>query len=232
MTDVLYRLEGVEKRYRKAKGVETTVLRNVSLTVHRHEYLCIAGPSGGGKSTLLNLLGGLDSPTHGHIYFEGQPFRGRAQVQTRRERIGFVFQSFHLLPNRSVLENVAMGSLLAGGRGSAARKDALGWLENLGLRDRASEYPSVLSGGEQQRVAIARAMVKRPAVLLADEPTGSLDAQNRAEVLDRISTINRDYGTTVIVITHAPDEIMRYAGRQVRVDGTVLEPSEIQHAAS
>jgi putative ABC transport system ATP-binding protein len=179
---------------------EVHALRGVDLEVRAGEFIVLLGPSGSGKSTLLNLLGGLDTPTAGSISFQQKDF-SRADEATltryRREHVGFVFQFYNLIPSLTARENVALVTDIAASPMSAA--EALAWV---GLAERLDHFPSQLSGGEQQRVAIARAIAKRPDVLLCDEPTGALDYETGKLVLEVISKINAELGTTAMVITH------------------------------
>ena len=200
-------------------------LRAVELEVQSGEHLAIVGPSGSGKSTLLNVLGLLDRPSCGRYSIEGADTTVMDEQRrsfVRASRIGFVFQSFHLLADRTIEENVAMAMLYNRVPRRLRRERVLEILEQVGLGHRVGFTPSTLSGGERQRVAIARAIVNRPAVLLCDEPTGNLDSSNASTVLDLLVEINQQ-GSTVVVITHDPD-VARRAGRvRVMRDG-VLAP--------
>jgi putative ABC transport system ATP-binding protein len=192
---------------------QVVALEDVSLAIAPGEYVAIMGPSGCGKSTLLNLLGALDRPDSGEVSFEGVPLsRLRSLVRLRSRKIGFVFQSFYLLPTLTAIENVQVpmfgGPLSASGRAHKARK----LLESVGMIHRAKHTPSRLSVGERQRVALARALANDPVVLLADEPTGNLDSRAAAEVLDLFSSLNRDRGLTLVVVTHSP-EVAQRCGR-------------------
>jgi putative ABC transport system ATP-binding protein len=184
-------------------GREVNVLTDVSLDVPAGQFLAIAGPSGSGKSTLLGLLAGLDRPTAGRIEVAGVELTALdedALARFRRDRIGYVFQSFHLLPTLTARENVAVPLELAGEDEAAARAGAL--LEEVGLADRAHHYPVQLSGGEQQRVAVARAVARRPALLLADEPTGNLDSATGKQIIELLVGLNRKLGSTLVLVTH------------------------------
>jgi ABC-type lipoprotein export system ATPase subunit len=202
--------EHLRKVYPDGKVV---ALENVSLAILPGEHVAVMGPSGCGKSTLLNLLGALDRPDSGEVFFEGVPLsRQRSLARLRSQKVGFVFQSFHLLPTLTALENVQVpmfgGPLSASGRAKKARE----LLETVGMFHRAKHTPSRLSVGERQRVALARALANDPVVLLADEPTGNLDSRSTAEVLDLFSSLNRDRGLTLVVVTHSP-EVARRCGR-------------------
>jgi putative ABC transport system ATP-binding protein len=184
-------------------GREVNVLTDVSLDVPAGQFLAIAGPSGSGKSTLLGLIAGLDQPTAGRIEVAGVEITGLDEdglARFRRDRIGYVFQSFHLLPTLTAAENVAVPLELAGETDAAARAAAL--LAEVGLAERAHHYPVQLSGGEQQRVAVARAMARRPALLLADEPTGNLDSATGKQIIELLVGMNRRLGRTLVLVTH------------------------------
>ena len=200
-----------------------TILDDVSLRIASGEVVAVVGPSGSGKSTLLALLAGLDRPTEGSVLIDGaalEPLSEDRLAILRRRTIGFVFQSFHLLPNLTAHENVMLPIEL-GGNGNA-RRDALELLAQVGLAERAHHYPTQLSGGEQQRVALARAFAPRPSILLADEPTGNLDSENGAMVLGILADLQRAHQTTVVMVTHDPS-ITERVERVVRLqDGRVV----------
>jgi len=184
-------------------GREVAVLTDVSLDVPAGQFLAIAGPSGSGKSTLLGLIAGLDQPTAGHIEVAGVDVTALDEdglARFRRDHVGYVFQSFHLLPTLTAQENVAVPLELAGDAGAAGRAAAL--LAEVGLAERAHHYPVQLSGGEQQRVAVARAMARRPALLLADEPTGNLDSATGKQIIELLVGLNRRLGSTLVLVTH------------------------------
>ncbi len=184
-------------------GHAVSILRGVSFDVPRGQMVAIVGPSGSGKSTLLGLLAGLDTPTSGSIRLHGREITTLTEYQLahfRRQHIGYLFQSFHLIPTLTALENVALPLELNGD--ASATVQAREWLDAVGLRDRRSHYPAQLSGGEQQRVAVARAFSCRPRILLADEPTGNLDSATGQTVIDRLLAMNRDQGTTLVLVTH------------------------------
>jgi len=202
------------------------VLKNINFSVAEGEFLAIQGPSGAGKSTLLHILGGLDNPTSGKVYFEGTSLYGldeNALAGFRNRKVGFVFQFFHLLPELNALENVLLPSIL---KSWWERKKNLGQatalLERLGLAQRLTHRPLALSGGEQQRVAIARALINKPRLLLCDEPTGNLDSENGKNILRLLIDLNRNEKITIIMVTH-DREIASGAGRTIHLkDGAIL----------
>ena len=201
------------------------ILRGIDFDVQHGEFVAIMGPSGSGKSTLLGLLAGLDTPTTGKIILDGEDITGLDEDQMARLRgrkIGFVFQSYHLLPTLTAEENVLLPYELTGGNGSEGRQRARQLLESVGLPDRRDHYPVQLSGGEQQRVALARAFMVRPPILLADEPTGNLDSQNGQHVLELLISLNQREGTTLVLVTHDPALSNRAGRRIVLRDGLVV----------
>ncbi len=215
-------LEQVCRVYRSDE-VETTALNDIDLTVDAGEFVAIMGPSGCGKSTLLNLLGTIDRATSGHYRFEGEDITRRDEAQLarlRRDRLGFVFQSFNLIDDLTIEENVALG--LAYRRDVPKRGAAVqAAMDRVAIAHRARHYPHQLSGGQQQRAAIARAIVGKPGLILADEPTGNLDTENGAQVMDILAYLNAD-GATVVMVTHSPAHADR-AGRIVHMlDGRVV----------
>ncbi len=186
-----------------AAGQTVTILHDVSLAIHEKQKVAIVGPSGSGKSTLLGLIAGLDRPTSGSIWLNGADITGlgeQAMARLRLANIGYIFQSFHLIPTLTALENVAIPLELA--RDVRARQRANEVLQAVGLGHRVSHYPVQLSGGEQQRVAVARAFACRPPILLADEPTGNLDSATGQQIIDLILSLHRDSGTTLVLVTH------------------------------
>jgi putative ABC transport system ATP-binding protein len=200
---MMIRAEGLEKSYTSG-GRPLPVLRSIDLEVPAEAFIAIVGPSGSGKTTLLGLLAGLDQPTAGTVWLDGEDIfalteDGRADFRSRN--VGFVFQTFHLLPTLSALENVLVPLELRGGAASA-RDRAVGLLERVGLGARLDHYPAQLSGGEQQRVALARAFANEPKILFADEPTGNLDQETGAGIVEILEELNRDSRTTLVLVTH------------------------------
>ncbi len=186
-----------------AGGHTVTILDDVSLEIPAKQMVAIVGPSGSGKSTLLGLIAGLDRPTAGSIRLDGVEITGLPESEMaryRRRTIGYIFQAFHLIPTLTAWENVAVPLELNGDRGARVRAEEL--LASVGLRDRSGHYPVQLSGGEQQRVAVARAFACHPPILLADEPTGNLDSATGGQVIDLILSLNRDHGSTLMLVTH------------------------------
>ncbi|MGF1733199.1 ABC transporter ATP-binding protein [Photobacterium kasasachensis] len=200
-----------------------TILQDVSLEVEQGEAIALVGVSGAGKSTLMTLLAGLDVPTAGEIELLGRPLSrldDEARAALRSDSIGFVFQSFLLIPSLSALENVMLPAIIKGQDGDELRAAEL--LSQVGLEGRESHLPSQLSGGEQQRVALARAFMTRPQVLFADEPTGNLDQHTAATVIDLLFALNRDHGTTLVLVTHDP-QLAQRCDRTLRIQGGSLE---------
>jgi len=216
-------LDEVTRAYARGQHV-VRALDQVSLKIEQGEFVAVVGPSGAGKSTLLHLVGGLDAPTSGTVRIGGEDLArlsDSARAAFRRTRLGFVFQFFNLLPTMSAWENVALPRILDGTRLSHARGDAERLLERVGLSHRAGHRPSELSGGELQRVAVARALVMDPALVLADEPTGNLDSEAGAEVLDLLASCALDDGRTVVMVTHNPAAAARARRVVTLTDGHV-----------
>ena len=215
-------LTNVTKVYRVG-AIEVVALDDVSLSIEGGSMVAVMGPSGSGKSTLMNVLGCLDVPTSGSYLLDGQPvgdLGGDGLAEIRNRKIGFVFQTYNLLPRLTALANVELPLLY--GNGGNRRGRALAALDRVGLSDRTHHRPVELSGGQQQRVGIARALVKDPAILLADEPTGNLDSGSSAEIIDILKGLNRDDGRTVIVVTHEP-EVAAQAQRVITMlDGRIV----------
>lgn len=189
-----------------AAGHEVIILDDITLDIPEKQMVAIVGPSGSGKSTLLGLMAGLDRPTSGSIRLDGidiTTLSENAMARWRREKIGYIFQSFHLIPTLTAAENVAVPLELTGDSGARSTAEAL--LRSVGLAERLDHYPVQLSGGEQQRVAIARAFACRPPILLADEPTGNLDSATGRQVIDLLTGLHRDFGTTLVLVTHDQD---------------------------
>jgi ABC-type lipoprotein export system ATPase subunit len=215
-------------------GRELPVLKGIDLKVGRGEFLSIAGPSGAGKTTFLHLLGGIDVPTKGEVIFDGRDLRSlndRERARIRNERIGFVFQLYHLLPELTALENVVLPGLIKerggtggdreGGARTGLAERGMELLDRVGLSARADHRPAKLSGGEQQRVAIARALMNDPDVVLCDEPTGNLDSQTGSDICELLCRLNRENRQTLIVVTHE-EEIARRAHRVIHLRDGVL----------
>lgn len=198
-------------------------LNDVSLSITRGEFLSITGPSGCGKSTLLDIMCGLEEPSRGEVLFDGRRIRGRAAwARLRAARIGFVFQSFHLIPSLSIAENVELAMLWQGRPARERRQRVADLLEILGLAPRAARFPLELSGGERQRVAIARALANGPEMVVADEPTGSLDSASSAQIVDLLEDLQRRNGITVVIVTHDRRIADRCARRVEMLDGRIL----------
>lgn len=220
-TDILIRAENLMLHF---DGGNTKALNGLSVTIHEGEFVAIVGPSGCGKSSLLHLIGTLDVPTSGDIYFRSHPYSAIRDLSLfRRQHIGFIFQSFNLIPTLSALDNVIAPTIGCKGSATVHRERARGLLTKLGLRDRLEHFPGKLSGGERQRVAVARAMINSPDIILADEPTGSLDSLNAAHVLDVLVDIGIEHGLTVVMVTHDPNVSTR-ADRIIPVRDGKLDP--------
>lgn len=229
----VFMAKSLRKTYQMGE-VQVHALQDIDLTIYRGEFIVLLGPSGSGKSTLLNILGGLDRPSSGSARFEEHELTGASDADLtryRREHVGFVFQFYNLIPSLTVRENVELVTDIA-----QNPMPAMEALRMVGLADRVDHFPSQLSGGEQQRVAIARAIVKRPEVLLCDEPTGALDYQTGKLVLEVIERINQELGTTAIVITHnaaiagMADRVLYLGGgriQRVEKNDHKIKPSEL-----
>jgi putative ABC transport system ATP-binding protein len=200
----IVQIKGVSKVYKRGME-EVHALRNVSIDIARGEYVSIMGPSGSGKSTLFNMIGGLDTPSSGEVSIDGFRLSDLTSSQlawVRCHRIGFIFQSFNLIPSMTALENVAIARIFAGVSPAQARRDAAQTLERVGLGHRLHHVPSQVSGGQQQRIAIARALVNQPSIILADEPTGNLDLHTGEEIINLIGEMKAKLGITIITATH------------------------------
>ncbi|MEA4926888.1 MAG: ABC transporter ATP-binding protein [Syntrophomonadaceae bacterium] len=219
----MIRVENLHKLY-KSGNLEVGALQGISFKVDEGEFIAVMGASGSGKSTLMNLLGLLDTPTEGSYFLDGTQTDGLKEDErawVRNQKIGFVFQSFNLLPRLTALENVEVPMVYAGIKPSERRKSAMGALERLGLAQRWWHRPHELSGGQNQRVAIARALVNNPALILADEPTGALDTHTSQEIMEIFRDLNQ-HGSTIVVVTHEP-EIAAFTNRLLRLsDGRLI----------
>ena len=224
-------IQNMTKRFPVGKG-EFTALKNINLEFGEGEFAGLVGPSGSGKTTLLNIIGSLDIPTEGSTTVMGKSISElthRESALLRNEHIGFIFQSYNLLPVYTVFENVEFALLLQNRTATERKKAVLDALEWVGLTDKIKSKPAMLSGGESQRVAIARAMVKRPKILLADEPSANLDAENSHQVLKTMKKLNSELKTTFIFSTH-DEKVMRYLDRIIHLaDGKVVEDEIINH---
>jgi putative ABC transport system ATP-binding protein len=225
----LIRLQNITRLYEM--GAETVhALRDVTVQIERGEYVAIMGPSGSGKSTLMNIIGCLDTPTSGHYELNGidvSDMDDNQLAEVRNREIGFVFQTFNLLPRSNALHNVELPLIYAGMNAGQRRDQALSALGSVGLADRVHHKPNELSGGQRQRVAVARALVNKPAILLADEPTGNLDSKTGVEIMALFHELSRR-GNTIIVVTHE-EEIARQAHRVVRIrDGLIAGDDRVR----
>jgi putative ABC transport system ATP-binding protein len=222
MPEAVLHSQSLSRTYRSG-GRDLTVLKDITFSLESGGFLAILGPSGSGKTTLLGLLAGLDRPSAGSVYLDGQELGSLTEderARLRGEKIGFVFQAFQLIPTLTAQENIQVPLELRGDARASARAREL--LERVGLGGRGHHYPAQLSGGEQQRVALARGFSSRPRVLFADEPTGNLDAATGATIIDLMVELNRDLGTTLVLVTHDLDLAAR-ARRTIRLaDGRVV----------
>jgi putative ABC transport system ATP-binding protein len=238
---VVLETRDLRRRYRRG-DTEVTALDGISLTLEAGTFVAVVGPSGCGKSTLLHLCGAMDRPSAGEVRLDGRSLAALdddALTRMRRERIGFVFQFFNLLPTLTVAENIGLPLLLAGREPSASMARAGEWAERVGISHRLDHAPSQLSGGEAQRAAIARAVVHEPALLLADEPTGNLDSENGARILELLHDVNRRSGAALLLATHdvtvaaAADRLVELRdGRVVRVQSRSSSVAGVEPAPS
>lgn len=220
-------LEDIQKIYQMGEE-QVFALRGVTIGIKRNEYVAIMGPSGSGKSTLMNVIGCLDSPTFGSYYFNGVNVAGlddNSLAEIRNKEIGFVFQTFNLLPRSNAVQNVELPLVYAGVSKDERLRRAYERLEQVGLEHRAHHKPNELSGGQRQRVAIARALVTKPSIILADEPTGNLDSKTGEDIMRLFNELHQE-GNTIILVTHEED-IARHAKRIIRVKDGLVERNEI-----
>ena len=224
----ILKVEHLSKIYGQGEN-EVRALDDVSFCVEKGQFVAIIGPSGSGKSTLLHILGGVDRPTSGKVYLEGQDVFAQNEEQLaifRRRQVGLIYQFYNLIPVLDVTENITLPVLLDGRKVNSDRLSSL--LETLNLTERARHLPSQLSGGQQQRVSIGRALMNAPAVVLADEPTGNLDSKNSQEIVELLKKSNREYGQTLIVITH-DESIALQADRILAIeDGRIVRDEVIR----
>ena len=233
MSDALIEISHVEKVYRR-DALEIPVLNDVNLKVPEGEFLALMGPSGSGKTTLLNLIAGIDQPTRGRVIVGGRDISQISQTELAKWRsstIGFIFQLYNLIPVLTAFENVELPLLLTSLKRSERRKHVETALSIVSLNDRMDHYPRQLSGGQEQRVAIARAIVSDPAILVADEPTGDLDAKSAEEILVLLNRLNQEFQKTIVMVTHDPKAAGR-AHRMVHLDKGILHSEELTESGT
>src|SRR5512136_1727191 len=222
-------IDDIKKIYKMGE-TEVHALRGATLTIYEVDLVSIMGPSGSGKSTLMNVIGCLDQPTSGLYKLDGvdvHTLKDNQLAEIRNRKIGFVFQQFNLLPRTTALQNVELPLIYSGTSSHQRKERARAALEAVGLGDRLHHHPNELSGGQQQRVAIARALVNNPAIILADEPTGNLDSRSGAEILDLLMQLNRERGTTLVIVTHEPD-IAEHTRRILHIyDGEIVRDEQV-----
>ncbi len=222
--DYIVDVQNIKKIYNKGQENEVRAVDGVSLQIERGEIVAIMGPSGSGKTTLLNIISGIDEATTGKVIIDGQDLqtmKDRRKTKYRATKMGFIFQTFNLIPVLTALENVAMPLLISGVHPTTAKEQALDMLDVVGLKNRAEHKPAELSGGQRQRVTIARALVHKPAVIWADEPTGNLDRKTAFEVFDLILKLNKENNQTIVVVTHDP-EIAKRTQRIIKMESGKL----------
>lgn len=232
ITMEILRVEDLTKVYGKGEN-EVRAVDNISFSVEKGEFLAIIGPSGSGKSTLLHILGGVDRPTSGKVYMNGQDVYAQNEDQLaifRRRQVGLIYQFYNLIPVLDVVENITLPVLMDGSKVNEERLNEL--LNTLGLSDRRKNLPNQLSGGQQQRVSIGRALMNAPAVVLADEPTGNLDSKNSQEIVELLKFSNKKYSQTLIIITH-DESIALQADRIIAIeDGRIVKDERLRGAKS
>ena len=227
MNDEVIRLKDISRHFKVGTEI-VRALRSITLTINKNEFVALMGPSGSGKSTLMNLLGCLDTPTSGQYFLNGDDVSrldDNELAEIRNKEIGFIFQTFNLLPRSTALENVMLPLIYAGFNKTKRTKRAEEVLEDVSLSDRIQHKPNELSGGERQRVAVARALVNHPSIILADEPTGNLDSKTSIEIMGLMEQIHKA-GNTIIVVTHE-ETIARHAHRIIRLIDGMVESDEI-----
>ncbi len=221
--NILYSIKDLSKSFSQSNK-KVTALRNVTLDINRGDFISIQGPTGGGKSTLLQMLGGLEKPTSGMISLDQDDLEklGEAKLtNVRAKKVGFIFQNYNLIPTLTALENVQIALVPLGIKKLESERRALAALESVALSDRANHFPSELSGGQQQRVAIARALVKNPEVILADEPTGNLDEETRDQIIDLLVNLNKESGITIMLVTH-DSNVAKRANKNLHISNGVV----------